>query len=180
MPQLSCPREPGWDLCPSQCGAEDCLCSDFCPIAPFYHVYCSPVGSVDSNSSPRGVTAEIRRNMTEYSKREKWETKFLAKCVHLDRRPTAWGPLQGAWGRTVPEGLVPAGGCHEHCVPTHVPVPSRMSPKSACCMKPEVATLLSHIQLSTWELSAMIMEQLSVSLALPSIWGTERYARIMS
>lgn len=42
----------------------------FCPTAPFYHVHCSPAGSAASCSSPRAVTAEVCRSMTEYNKRE--------------------------------------------------------------------------------------------------------------
>lgn len=70
------------------------------------------------------------------------------------RWPTAWGLLQAMGGRTVPKGRVPTGGCYEqsaHRLPARVPVPLRMSlSQRERGTKPEAATLLSHIQLSTW------------------------------
>lgn len=70
------------------------------------------------------------------------------------RWPTACGLLQATGGRTVLKGWVPTVGCHDqsaHPLPAHVPVPLRMSlSQRAHGTKPEAATLLSHIQLSTW------------------------------
>lgn len=100
-----------------------CLCSAFCPTAPFYHVHCSPAGSAASCSLPRAVC----RSMTEYNERQQWKTKSPAERVHIGKLPTAQDLLQGTWSGLFPEGLVPAEGCHEH--PIYVPVSPRMSLK---------------------------------------------------
>lgn len=90
---------------------------------------------------------------------------------------TAWGLLQARWRSLVPEGLVPTGGCHEH--PTYVPVPPRMSLKlegmlyearGGSCAFTNPA--FHKIQ----ELSPAVTEQLSMSLASPSILGRQWYA----
>ena len=59
----------------------------FSPVVALQHIDCFPVGSIISYSSLRGVTAEIRRDITEYSEREKWETRSLAEV------PAAWGKI---------------------------------------------------------------------------------------
>lgn len=139
------PREPRQD-CPSQCDtALPVRC--FLPYSPF------PQHSLFSSRLcclmllTLAVTAEVCRSMTEYNEREQWKTKFLAKSVHIEKQPTAWGLLQATWYRLFPGGLVPTEGCHEH------PSMSQCHPEChwswrACYMKPE-APLRSPIQVST-------------------------------
>lgn len=126
------------------------------------------MGSVVSYSSPRGVTAEIHRNMTEYSKREKRETKSLAEVAHSLRSPPSHGRQNG------PQGT----GAHRRLL-------SAECPPSACpCPSPTEDVIKSE---GTWYKArggyfaftqdmrtfTVVVEQLSMSLASTSILGTE-------